>query len=106
MDKQVRVPRAPLAEGDYAYLFRLFRDYLGRQKLTVGVAVFCMAGGAAMTAVLAWLLEPAVKFVFEEKRADMVLLVPAAVVAAVFVRAILNYGESALTNSVGPSRNG
>ena len=102
MEKQVGpVPRASLGEGDVALVSRLLHDYLGRQKLTVAFAVFCMAGGAAMTAVLAWLLDPAIRLVFLDKRADMVLLIPAAVVAAVLVRAALNYGESALSNSIG-----
>jgi subfamily B ATP-binding cassette protein MsbA len=102
MEKQVRpVPRDSLGEGDFDYMVRLFRDYAGRQKLTVAFAAFCMAGGAAMTAVLAWLLDPAIRLVFLEKRADMVLLVPLLVVAAVLLRAALNYGESALSNSIG-----
>lgn len=102
MEKQVRpIPSQPLGEGDFGYLIRLFRAYAGRQKLTVALAVLCMAGGAAMTAALAWLLDPAIRLVFLEKRADMVLLVPAAVILAVLVRAGFNYGESALSNSVG-----
>jgi len=102
MEKQVRpVPRDSLGEGDFAHILRLFRDYVGRQKLTVAFAVLCMAGGAAMTAVLAWLLDPAIRLVFLEKRADMVLLIPAMVIAAVLLRAGLNYGESALSNSIG-----
>jgi subfamily B ATP-binding cassette protein MsbA len=102
MDKMVAPPpRASLAEGDLTLVGRLLRDYLGRQKFTVAFAVLCMAGGAAMTAVLAWLLDPAIRLVFLEKRTDMVLLIPAAVVGAVLLRAALNYGESALSNSIG-----
>jgi subfamily B ATP-binding cassette protein MsbA len=94
--------RPPLsAPGDLALIGRLLRDYLKRQKLVVAGAVLCMAGGAAMTALLAWLLDPAIRFVFLEKRADMVLLIPIAVVAAVTLRAGLNFGETALTNMLG-----
>src|SRR5262245_61125643 len=102
MEKQVRpVPRASLGEGDFALVTRMLRQYIGRQKWTVAFAILCMAGGAAMTAVLAWLLDPVIRLIFLEKHADMVLIVPAAVVAAVLVRAALNYGEAAITNSVG-----
>src|SRR5262249_9057763 len=102
MEKQLRpVPRNSLGEGDFSHILRLFRAYVGRQRLTVAFATFCMAGGAAMTAVLAWLLDPAIRLVFLEKRAEMVLLVPLAVIAAVVIRAALNYGESALSNSIG-----
>ena len=86
--------------GDSALIGRLLHDYLERQKLTLGFAVFCMAGGAAMTG-LAWLLDPAIRYVFLEKRTDMLLLIPAAIVAAVTLRAVLNFGETALTNMVG-----
>ena len=69
-------------DGDLALIGRLLRDYLGRQKLNLAFAIVCMAGGAAMTALLAWLLDPAIRYVFLEKRTDMVLLIPAAIVAA------------------------
>src|SRR5882762_9778547 len=88
-------------DGDLALIGRLLRDYLGRQKLNVAVAIVCMAGGAAMTALLAWLLDPAIRYVFLEKRTDMVLLIPVEIVAAVTVRAALNFGETALTNMLG-----
>src|SRR6266481_707764 len=89
------------ADGDLALIGRLLRDYLGRQKLNLVFAIVCMAGGAAMTALLAWLLDPAIRYVFLEKRTDMVLLIPVAIVAAVTVRAALNFGETALTNMLG-----
>jgi subfamily B ATP-binding cassette protein MsbA len=93
-------PRAS-GDGDLALIGRLLRDYLGRQKLILTGAVFCMAGWSAMTALLAWLLDPAIRYVFLEKRADMVLLIPLAIVAAVTLRAALNFGETVLTNLLG-----
>src|SRR4030088_697946 len=88
-------------DGDLTLIGRLLRYYLGRQKLNLAIAIVCMAGGAAMTALLAWLLDPAIRYVFLEKRTDMVLLIPVAIVAAVTVRAALNFGETALTNMLG-----
>jgi len=95
-------PRSPASgQSDLSLIGRLLHDYIGRRKLTLAFAVFCMAGGAAMTGLLAWLLDPAIRYVFLEKRAQMVLLIPAAIVAAVTLRAALNFGETALTNMVG-----
>jgi subfamily B ATP-binding cassette protein MsbA len=91
----------PASDSDLALITRLLRGYVGRQRLTLAAAVFCMAGGAAMTALLAWLLDPAIRYVFLEKRSDMVLLIPLAIIAAVTLRAALNFGETALTNIVG-----
>jgi subfamily B ATP-binding cassette protein MsbA len=101
MDKRLATGSPPLGDGDFALVRRLLRDYLGRQKLSLFFAILCMAGGAATTAMLAWLLDPAIKLIFLEKRTDMVLFIPAAIVAVVFVRAALNFGETLLSNSVG-----
>ena len=84
-----------------ALVTRLLRDYVGRQKTQLALAIFCMAGGAAMYAILAWLIDPTVRFLFLEKRADMVLIIPGAIVLTVLVRGLFNFGETALTNLVG-----
>src|SRR5262245_22795012 len=97
-----RVAPSPAADqSELALVLRLIRDYLGPQKLMLFFAVLCMAGGAAMTAVLAWLLDPAIKLLFLDKRMDMLLLIPAAIVLVVFLRGALNYGEAVLTATVG-----
>src|SRR4051794_990684 len=88
-------------ESDAQLIRRLLHDYIGRQRLTLIFAVLCMAGGAAMTGILAWLLDPAIRYVFLEKRTDMVLLIPLAIIVAVTLRAALNFGETALSNMVG-----
>src|SRR5579871_2338847 len=88
-------------DNDAALIRRLLGDYVGRRKVTLVFAVLCMAGGAAMTGLLAWLLDPAIRYVFLEKRTDMVLLIPLAIVAAVTLRAALNFGETVFSNMVG-----
>src|SRR3954469_22429590 len=93
--------RPSRADGDFALIRRLLRDYIGPRKLQLVFAILCMAGGAATTGVLAWVLDPAIKLIFFEKRADMVLLIPAAVIGVVFLRGAFNYGDSTFTNSIG-----
>src|ERR1700680_3177968 len=87
--------------SDAALLRRLVHDYLGRQKLSLALAIVCMVGGAAMQPLLAWLVNPAIKLIFEDKRTDMLVVIPAAVILVVVVRAALNFGETALTQSIG-----
>src|SRR5688500_17298153 len=89
------------SESDFALIGRLLHQYVGPRKFEVGLAILCMAGGAAMTGILAWLLDPAIKYIFFEKRADMLLLIPAVVVAVVFLRGAFNYGDSAFVNAIG-----
>ena len=100
MDTRV-APAQAADQGELALVLRLVRDYLGPQKLTLLVAVLCMAGGAATTAALAWLLDPAIKLIFLDKRADMLLLIPVAIVVVVLLRAGLNFGETVLSTTVG-----
>src|SRR5262245_44686973 len=100
MDTRVAPPSAA-SQGEFALVLRLIRDYLGPQKLMLVFAVFCMVGGAATTAALAWLLDPAIKLIFLDKRMDMLLLIPAMIVTVVFLRGAFNYGESVMSASVG-----
>jgi len=96
------LPWPPVSrDNDTALIHRLLHDYIGRHKLTLVFAVICMAGGAAMTGLLAWLLDPAIRYVFLEKRTDMVVLIPLVIVAAVTLRAALNFGETLFSNVVG-----
>ena len=100
MDTRVAPPPAA-RQGELALVLRLIRDYLGPQKLTLFFAILCMVGGAATTAALAWLLDPAIKLIFLDKRMDMLLLIPAAIVLVVLVRGGFNYGEAVLAATVG-----
>jgi subfamily B ATP-binding cassette protein MsbA len=93
--------RTSPAEGDFALIRRLLRDYVGPRKMQLVLALLCMAGGAATTGVLAWVLDPAIKLIFFDKRADMVLLIPAAVIGVVSLRGVFNYGDSTFSNSIG-----
>jgi ATP-binding cassette, subfamily B, bacterial MsbA len=87
--------------GDFALLRRLLHDYLGRQKLALTFAVCCMAAGAATQPLLAWLVNPTIRLIFQDKRADMLVAIPAAVILIVLARAALNFGETALTQTIG-----
>ena len=79
MDTRV-APASAAKPGELALMLRMIREYLGPRKFTLFLAVVCMAGGAATTAALAWLLDPAIKLIFLDKRGDMLLLIPVAIV--------------------------
>lgn len=88
-------------DGDFALIARLLRDYLGPRKVSLFFAVLCMAGGAATTGLLAWILDPAVKYLFLEKRGDLLFAIPGLVVVVVAFRGLMNYGEGLFTNAIG-----
>ncbi len=87
--------------SDLALIMRMLRDYVGRQKLTLVLAIVCMLGGAITAALLAYIFDPMIRYLFVEKRADMVFVVPALAMAIVILRAGFNYGEAVFMNSVG-----
>ncbi len=90
----------PTRAGDFRVIGRLLRDYLGRQRSALVVAIVCMIVTAAMNGVLAWLLDPASKLIFLQHRADMLLWVPLAIVGVVGIRAVTSYGEQSILSSV------
>jgi subfamily B ATP-binding cassette protein MsbA len=87
--------------GDFGIIGRLARDYLRGQWPTLTIAVACMLATAGMTGALAWLLDPAIKLIFTDKREDMLMLIPLAVVGVVALRAATSFGEQALINGLG-----
>src|SRR5215831_16478539 len=102
MDKMAGRPaRSHLAEGDFALIGRLLRDYLGPQKWRFAAAALCMIGGAVTPPAIAWLVQPAVQYFFIQPRSDMLLYIPAALMAIVLLRASANFGEAALMGTIG-----
>ncbi|HXC55296.1 MAG TPA: ABC transporter ATP-binding protein [Rhizomicrobium sp.] len=92
---------APKPRDNSAIIGRLFRDYVRKQWATLAVAVGCMAVTAGMTAALSWLTDPVIKLLFLDKRADMLLIVPAAIFGVVVVRAVTQYVQQSLMDTVG-----
>ncbi len=93
--------RRPSDDGDFALIARLLRGYVGPNKGALALALLCMLGGSVTTGALPWLLDPAIKYIFLDKRMDMLVLIPAAVVVVVFLRGAFNYGESTFSNVLG-----
>jgi ATP-binding cassette, subfamily B, bacterial MsbA len=85
------MPTAQL--NDLKILRRLARDYLGRRRSALAVAVVCMVVAAAMNGLIAWLLGPVVKQIFGLKNVQMVIGLPLAIVAIVVVRALATFWQ-------------
>jgi subfamily B ATP-binding cassette protein MsbA len=97
------VPLAAAPDGldDFGIIRRLLHDYMGGQWPSLALAVACMLSTAALTGVLAWIIDPAIRLIFEEKRVDMLVMIPLGVIAVVALRAITSFGEQALINTAG-----
>jgi len=86
--------------GDWAIIKRLIRDYLGHRSVALAIAALCMITAAALNGALAWLLDPMTKFIFLEKRADMLIPIALGVIAIVTVRAIATFGQDNIVNGI------
>jgi len=95
-------PVAPLAaRTSFVIIERLFRDYVRRQWKTLWPAVAGMAVTAAMTGLLAWLTDPAIKYLFLEKDNRMLIAIPLAILGVVVVRAVAQFIQQSLMDTVG-----
>lgn len=80
---------------------RLSREYLRAQILPLMVAVGLGLIIAATTAALAWILEPAIQFLFLDKRQDLLFVIPIAAVVVVVLKAAATYGEGNIMVTIG-----
>jgi ATP-binding cassette, subfamily B, bacterial MsbA len=94
-------PRPAAPSHNAAIIRRLVTQYMRKQWTTLAVAVVCMIVTASMTAALAYLTDPAIRYLFLEKRADLLVLVPAAIFGVVVVRAVTQYLQQSMMDSVG-----
>ncbi|HEX2594352.1 MAG TPA: ABC transporter ATP-binding protein [Rhizomicrobium sp.] len=71
------------------------------QWLTLAIAIACMVVTASATAALSYLLDPAVKYLFLEKRPDLLILIPVAIFAVIVLRAVTQFLGQSLQDTVG-----
>jgi ATP-binding cassette, subfamily B, bacterial MsbA len=84
-----------------AAVSRLWRDYLRVQKLPLFFAVLLMLVIASTTAALAYLLDPAIKYLFLEKQDRLLYLIPIIVIGVATVKALATYGEGNIMATIG-----
>jgi subfamily B ATP-binding cassette protein MsbA len=67
------------------------------------LSAVCSAVEAGMTALSAWLVKPVVEKIFEQKNAQMLMLIPIVVIAVFLIKGIAAYASYYLLNHVGQS---
>ena len=87
--------------GQRALIGRLFRAYLAPRWRGLAAALACAVAAGALTGALAWILNPAVKRIFEQKRTDSLILIPLAIVALGVLRGLAQVGQAWITNRIG-----
>ena len=89
----------PKLTGRQKELLTLIRD----RWVKLAGAAGCSAVVAAMTAASAYLVKPVVEKIFEQRNAQMLMLIPLMVIAVFFIKAVAAYGSYYLLNHVGQS---
>jgi subfamily B ATP-binding cassette protein MsbA len=85
-------------------LTRRHKEMLSLAKdswLRLFAAAVCSAIVAAMTSSSAYLVKPAVEKIFEQKDSQMLILIPAAIIAVFAIKGIAAYGSGYLLSYVG-----
>lgn len=97
-------PRAP-ADPDKAplrpLLARIWRDYLSARKGRLALALLCAAVTAGTTALILYLLEPAVNGLFIEQSRRALVMIPVSIASVGVIRALAAVGQGALVNRLG-----
>jgi len=84
-----------------ALMARLYREYLEPRRAQLAIALLCAVAVAGLSVTLAQLLDPVVKRIFIEKRADSLILIPLAIVVVVTLRALAQVAQLSLSNRIG-----
>jgi subfamily B ATP-binding cassette protein MsbA len=80
---------------------RILKTYLAPRWKALAAAILCALVVALFTAFLAWLLNPAIKRIFIQKRTDSLVLIPFLIVAAGFIRGAAQVIQARLVNRIG-----
>ena len=84
-----------------ALVARLYRGHIRRHLAKLSFAAFCMVLVAAATAANAWLMEPVLDEIFLERNADMLVLVPLAVLGIALIKGVAGYLQGYIMAAVG-----
>ena len=80
---------------------RLLKTYVLRYRKVLAIGGACMLVVAGSTALQAWLIQPVLDFIFVEKKATYLALLPIALVVVALANAVADYGQSLALKYVG-----
>jgi subfamily B ATP-binding cassette protein MsbA len=95
----MNIAKLPKLTGRQKELLTLIKD----RWVKLAAAAGCSAVVAAMTAASAYLVKPVVEKIFEQKDAQMLMLIPLMVIAVFFAKGVAAYGSYYLLSHVGQS---
>jgi subfamily B ATP-binding cassette protein MsbA len=85
----------------FPLLKRVLKEYISAYRGRVVVAMLCMVVVAATTAANAWMMQPVLDDIFLNRDAQMLYLVPIAIICIAVVNASASYGQTTIMRVVG-----
>jgi subfamily B ATP-binding cassette protein MsbA len=93
--------RETKAATNRALAMRLFRTYLAPRWKDVAAALACAVFAGVLTGGLAQMLDPAIKRIFLQRRAEDLIVIPLIIIAMGALRALAQIGQAFITNGLG-----
>jgi subfamily B ATP-binding cassette protein MsbA len=88
-------------DSQLALALRLLRTYLAPHWKALAAALICAVIAGLLTAALSWMLNPVVKRIFLQKRAQDFIVIPAIIVLLGLLRGLAQVGQAVVTNRLG-----
>ena len=82
-------------------LKRLIKKYVKKHYFKLFLALFCMIIVSASTAIHAWIMQPVLDEIFLEKNAQMLIVLPIAILIISISKGTASYFQSILMNFIG-----
>ena len=82
---------------------RLYKDYSKKYLNKIFLSGICSILVAGSTSSIAWLLDPAIEKIFIEKNQSLLILIPAMIIIAFFIKGVSLYFAKATMIGVGES---
>jgi subfamily B ATP-binding cassette protein MsbA len=103
MARDISKTAAPPQASVYNLMRRLVKNYLFRYTGYLVLALLCMIAAAAMTAMIAKLMQPILDSALNGQDKSMILPVATMVLVTFIVRGFATYGHTVLLNKIGQS---
>ncbi len=84
-----------------ALVRRLTREFIRRHTGAIMLAFACMIVGAGSTALRAWLMQPALDWIFVGRQATILMLIAGSALVLAIVKGLADYGDAVLMSRVG-----
>ncbi len=89
------------SESTKYLLKRLIRNYIKKHFLKLSFALTCMVIVSSTTAIQAWMMQPVLDDIFLNRNADMLIIIPLAIILIAVLKGSGSYFQSILMNFIG-----